>query len=319
MDMSELGATGQGRAFAIDLQHLRFAVVASDCGSLRRAAELLMVRHSVLSRSISQLEHLVGTSLFERTSAGVKPTLAGRGVLRMARLILEQVDSLVDTGRSIGSGEAGRLSIGFSTSMSAGNLRATLLEFKRRFPTVDLVTVERSRVHLANALRSGTVDILISPGGAMVADSKMLSLWSERILVALSEDHALLARERVYWIDLRDETVLLSKHDPGRELEDLLVSKFLSADVRPRIERHDVSRGIVKSLTSMGLGISLVLESDIGATFAGLTYRELQDGTGPSRIGFHAHWLDNNENPALKRFLSLLAERYPSPPPALGK
>ncbi len=80
-----------------------------------------------------------------------------------------------------------------------------------------------------------------------------------------------------------------------------------------------MSRGIVKSLTSMGLGISLVLESDIGATFAGLTYRELQDGTGPSRIDFYAHWLDNNENPALERFVKLLAERYPSPASVFGR
>lgn len=31
------------------------------------------------------------------------------------------------------------------------------------------------------------------------------------------------------------------------------------------------------------------------------------------------NYRDDNENPALKRFLDLLAERYPSPPPALGE
>lgn len=132
--MSEsVNTASQRRTFAIDLQHLRFAVVASDCGSLRRAAELLSVGHSSLSRSIGQFEHLVGTTLFERSSGGVKPTLAGRGVLSIARLILEQLDSLVETGRSIGGGETGRISIGFCTSISAGNLRATLVEFKNAF------------------------------------------------------------------------------------------------------------------------------------------------------------------------------------------
>ena len=65
------------------------------------------------------------------------------------------------------------------------------------------------------------------------------------------------------------------------------------------MERHDVRRGIVKSLTSMGMGLSLVMESDIRASFAGLVYRELQYGTGPSR-DFYAHWREDNENPALK-------------------
>jgi DNA-binding transcriptional LysR family regulator len=104
----------------------------------------------------------------------------------------------------------------------------------------------------------------------------------------------------------------LSEHDPGRELEDLLISKLVSPENRPRVERHDVSRGIIKSLVSMKLGISLVLESDVGASFAGLIYRELRDGTGPSRVDFSAHWRPDNDNPALEGFLKLLAERYPS-------
>ena len=36
-----------------------------------------------------------------------------------------------------------------------------------------------------------------------------------------------------------------------------------------------------------------------------LTYRELRDGTGPSRVGFSAHWRSDNDNPALANFLKL--------------
>ena len=66
----------------------------------------------------------------------------------------------------------------------------------------------------------------------------------------------------------------------------------------------------------MGIGLSMVLESDAGANFSGLTYRELRDGTGPSRIGFLAAWREENENPSLGDFLKLLAERYPFSPPS---
>ncbi|MEH2595116.1 DNA-binding transcriptional LysR family regulator [Bradyrhizobium sp. AZCC 1577] len=296
----------------IDLQQLRLAVVACDYGSFRRAAEALSIKHTVLSRSIGQLEHLVGTSLFERSSGGVRPTLAGRAVLRIARLILEQVDTLVDTGRSIGRGEAGHLVLGFCTSMSTGNLRATLGEFKKRLPQVELTTVERSRSRLMTALRSGTVDAVVIPGRLLSRDTEAQPLWSERLMISLPQDHGLAARESIYWTDLRDQTVLLSQYDPGQELEDLLVSKLVLAEGRPKIERHDVSRGIIKSLVSLGMGVSLVMESDVGARFAGLAYRELQDGAGPSRIGFYVHWRTDNRNPTLRRFLDLLAERYPA-------
>jgi DNA-binding transcriptional LysR family regulator len=300
------------RVLAIDLQQLQFAIAAADYGSIRQAAELLSIQHSILSRSIRQFEHRIGVTVFERSGGGVKPTPAGRSVLRMARLILEQVDVLVATAKSNGRGEAGRLSIGFCTSISAGNLRATLTEFKNRQPRIELATVERSRTRLATALRNGTVDILVVTGEVPLPDNNVRSLWSERILVSLAEDHPLAARNVIYWTDLRNETVLLSQHDPGRELEDLLISKLVSSEDRPRIERHDVSRGIIKSLISMKLGISFVLESDVGASFAGLVYRELRDGTGSTRFDFSAHWRADNDNPALEGFLKLVAERYPS-------
>ena len=301
------------RELAVDLQQLRFAIAAADYGSLRQAAAVFSIPHSILSRSIRQFEHRIGTTVFERSGRGVQPTPAGRRILRMARLILEQIDVLVATAKSNGRGEAGRLSIGFCTSISAGNLRATLTEFKNRHPRIELATIERSRTRLATSLRNGTADVLIVTGDVPLPDNNIRPLWSERVLLSLPEDHALAAREVVYWTDLRNETVLLSQHDPGRELEDLVISRLVSPAERPKIEHHDVSRGIIKSLISMRLGIGLVLESDIGASFAGLVYRELRDGTGPTRVGFSAHWREDNDNPALVNFLKLLAERYPSP------
>jgi len=52
---------------------------------------------------------------------------------------------------------------------------------------------------------------------------------------------------------------------------------------RPELKHHDISRDIIKSLVSAGFGVSLVTESDIGASFSGVVYREIRDGTGPRR------------------------------------
>jgi DNA-binding transcriptional LysR family regulator len=304
--------SAQTQLSSIDLQHLRFAVAAADHGSFRQAAEAMTVRQSTLSRSIMHFEQLIGVSLFERSSGGVTPTLAGRSVLRLARTILEEFEALIATAKSTRSGESGRLAIGFCTSLTAGNLRASLLEFKQKTPQIELAIVERSRTQLANALRNGVLDVLIVTGSMPIVGGNTLSLWSERILAVLHEDHPLRSRDVVHWTDLRDETVLLSQCEPGREIEDLLVSKLILPEGRPRIERHDISRGLIKSLVRMKLGISLVLESDIGTNFSELAYRELRDGTGPSRLDYSAYWRADNENPALESFLKLLSSRYPS-------
>ena len=228
-------------------------------------------------------------------------------------MILEQVDALVVVAKSNNRGDMGRLSVGFCTSISAGNLRATFVDFITRHPQIELTTVERSRIRLSTQLRSGAVDILILAGDIRALGDKNLPLWSERIFVAIPEEHPLAARDVLFWTDLRGEALLLSSYDPGPELEALLVSKLASLSDRPRIERHDVSRGILKGLISMKLGVGLVMESDIGANFAGLTYRELRDGAGTSRMEFSAIWRADNENPTLESFVRLLAERYPFP------
>ncbi|MCP3387753.1 LysR family transcriptional regulator [Bradyrhizobium sp. CCGB12] len=301
----------------VPLSQLRHALAADDYGSFRQAAEVLSIKQSTLSRSVQLLERRFGATIFERSSGGVRATLTGRHFLRMARSILEQLDALAAITQAAGRGEAGRLAIGFCTSLTTGNLRASLLDFRQRFPQIEVVVVERRRASLATALRNGVLDVLIIIGKLPVLNGSIKSLWNERVFALLPAEHNLATREVVYWTDLRNETIILSQYDPGQEIEDLLVSKLVSPSERPKIERHDVSRGALKSLVTMKAGISIVLESDIGANFSGLVYRELRDGSGPSVLSYSAYWQNDNENPALKTFLELLCERYPSRSPML--
>ena len=299
-------------ASAVDLQHLRYAVAAVEHGSFRRAAEVLQLRQSTLSRCVRQLEQLVGMELFERSSGGVRATEAGRNFLRVARSILEEVDSLVTMAHRTGRGEAGRLTIGFYTSLSAGNLRATLMDYSQRFPEIALNVIESSRARLVTALRNGNIDVAIVTGDGSLPHSKSVQLWSERILVVLPESHRLATNETVRWTDLKGETLLLSQRDPGPEIQDLLTARLVSQSDRPNVVRHDVSRESIKSLVGAGFGIGLTLEASLGATFTGVVHREARDGTGPVRIEHSANWRNDNDNPALIAFLKLLGERYPS-------
>ena len=117
----------------------------------------------------------------------------------------------------------------------------------------------------------------------------------------------------VYWIDLKGETLLISRQDPGPEIQELVLTKLASPGDRPKVVCHDASWGNIKSLVGAGFGVSLFRESDVGANFSGLIYRELSDGMGPSWVGYSAHWRADNDNPALASLLKILGERYPSP------
>jgi len=170
---------------SIDLKHLRYAEVAERCGSFRKAADVLALKQSNLSRRVRHLEEQLGVALFERTNGSVRPTAAGRDFVNGVRRVLNELQIVVDGAKAVGRGEAGYLTIGFYTSLSAGNLRASIVEFGRRFPQVEISTVEGSRSRLFDGIQNGTVDIAVVTGEPASDCNRAMVLWSDRIIVAL--------------------------------------------------------------------------------------------------------------------------------------
>ena len=78
----------------MNVRHLRYFVEIASTGSLKRASELLYVTRSALSRSVADLEGELGCSLLERTPRGVVPTRQGASLVKRARRILIDVDSI---------------------------------------------------------------------------------------------------------------------------------------------------------------------------------------------------------------------------------
>ena len=110
-----------------------------------------------------------------------------------------------------GRGETGRLTIGFYTSLTAGNLRATLVDYAQRVPEIELGMIEGSRARLVTALRNAAIDIAIVTGETHFANTNSMSLWSERLLVVLPDGHRLATNEIVHWTELKGEALLLSQ------------------------------------------------------------------------------------------------------------
>ena len=68
----------------LDWDDLRVFLEAARARSVSRAARVLNVDHSTVSRRLSRLEYAVGGALFERARDGLKLTDTGLSVLRRA-------------------------------------------------------------------------------------------------------------------------------------------------------------------------------------------------------------------------------------------
>src|SRR3546814_10753430 len=120
----------------LETKQLRYAVLAAETRSFSRAAALLRIKQATLSRNVLLLEHRLGVKLFERRTRGAFVTPEGLPIIATARRILTEVETLQTRARAMRNGDAGDLTIGFCSSLPAGDLRFAIVEFQRRFPDV---------------------------------------------------------------------------------------------------------------------------------------------------------------------------------------
>ncbi|MGE0678929.1 LysR substrate-binding domain-containing protein [Pseudolabrys sp.] len=301
----------------VEVPHLRYIVAAADHCSFRRAAAALNITQPTLSKRIQELEGRLGVPLFERSSSGAQLTAIGEEFVVSARRVLAELRAMESRAKAGKRGNAGRLEIGFYTSLSTGALIDNLLTFVKQHPNVEVNITEGARATLIPLLDRGAIDIVVVLGEVAHTNFAHLSLWSERLMVAFPKDHPLAKGEFVYWTDLKRERFLMSQRDPGPEIQDMIINKLTSPGDRPLIKSINAHREDVLSAVNGNRGITLTCESSTGAILSNVVFREVRDGNGPTRVGYVAYWRHSNDNPALKQLLALLQAK-PAVPSAIG-
>lgn len=278
------------------------ALVVTEQLSFRRAAAALGVRQSAVSHRIRVLEEKLGVSLFERRPRGVRPTLAGACFFEQARLALDQLEFAVASAKLAGCGQRGRLRVGVFIPLVDGFLRRLINSFSESHPAVVIELHEGGRrAHFAE-LRAQTLDVVFATGADAVPGCETAELWSERIHIALPEDHPLQERDRLDWPDLKEERFIVSRFAPGPEIHDYIIRRLAGFSTYPTVERTGVSQATILNLVGMGFGISVVAGSTTALGVPGVIFRPLID---PADIlPFSVVWIAENDNPALRRFLT---------------
>ncbi|WP_430414064.1 LysR family transcriptional regulator [Parasphingorhabdus sp.] len=296
----------------IEIKQLRYAVATADTKSFSRAANLMNIKQSTLSRKITLMEQRLGVTLFERTTRGAVPTETGKAFLAVARRIVTDVDNLKTTARAVHYGEIGRLVVGFSSSLSAGNLHMALGDYLDRYPGVQLDGVEAGCEKLLSGLQSRIIDVAIHGCSLSESGISKRSLWSERLMVALPTEHPLAQAETIFWTDLRKEVFVLPTLCTGTVIGEILANRLSGIGYTPNIILQETGHENILGMVPFGKFITIIGESALGVTRPGLVFREISEPTGQARLDISAYWRKDNDNPALQRFFKLIDERYPN-------
>lgn len=286
----------------IDILSLQHALLVSEHSSIRSAAAQLGLRPSTVSRKLQALEEHLGASLFERNSAGAKPTIAGQRFLDKARWVLAELDEAARGAARAVKGNEGALGISFYPSIASGHLHRILNEHRLRFPNLDFTFREGASADQLTALRHHQVDVAFLADVGDVPGAASEHLWDERIYVAVPERHSAAAFTVLTWATLREEAFVVRAYGSGPVVYAWLAGKLHPGGLAPNIRQHDISRECLLSLVGAGYGLTVVAESATALIVPGVVYRPIKDEG--STLSVRMVWMDDNENPALGRFLS---------------
>jgi DNA-binding transcriptional LysR family regulator len=126
----------------MDVVDFRYLSIAAETGNLSRAAESLGIKPSTISRRIARLEDELGVTIFERGSFGFRLTAAGREVMVPVRRTLDGFNSVLQVGKSSGSGMNGQIRLGVRMPPVGDPLQPLLAAWREQHPDVVLTLHE---------------------------------------------------------------------------------------------------------------------------------------------------------------------------------
>lgn len=186
----------------LEARHLRVLVALADEGSFTDAAIALGVGQSAVSRTLAQLERILGVALVHRTTRSVALTAAGEAARSAAVDALRALDAVVVAA----TGRARPLRIGYSWAALGRHTTGIMQAWRQQHPDRP-VEVHRFDERLAG-LPTGAADLAVVRGDRPAGGFAAHQLFAEGRLAAVSSTHPLARADDVDLGRLAQETLV---------------------------------------------------------------------------------------------------------------
>lgn len=239
----------------VKLRHLVVALAVADHGSAVAAAGALFISQPAVTRTIHELERILGVSLFDRTAHGMTPTAYAEPFLQHARAVLSHLRQATEHIRELTDAERGTVTVGLH--LAGGSLlQRAVVDLKRAKPMVNVKVLEGPPDRLRKQLAAGAIDLVVSRLSSFTrpapGEGERLSherLFDEEIQVVCGRGSKWLGEHPRAVGELVDEPWVLPL--PGMSLRRELEDAFLESCGRlPQNTVETTSLGTVQRLAS---------------------------------------------------------------------
>lgn len=205
-------------------------------GSIRRAAEKSAITPSALNRRILNLEEDYGTPLFERTSAGMRPNVAGELVLTFVRKQLAELNKVKSQIADLSSLRMGSVNLAVSPALLPAYLPAKVGRYQAEFPQVDFKVHEVLSGEAEPLLMDYEVDLALVLDSQFSPDTTLIGEMNLIVQVIMDADHPLTTREQLKISDLTAFPLALPSENSNlfMHLERLMLASQIT--LKPQIQ-----------------------------------------------------------------------------------
>lgn len=191
----------------LKLRHLQLLLALDQFRHLGRAAEFLSLTQPAVSKSLAEVERMLGLDLFVRSTRGTEPTADGATMVRFARQVLADYERARDEIAATARGAAGRIQVGAMVVATPTLLTEAVARLKAATPQTAVAIEEGDLTRLLPRLRMGELDLFVGrlePGYA-APDLETEPLYEEAMCLVARPDHPLASARRPSWAALAAE------------------------------------------------------------------------------------------------------------------
>ena len=123
----------------MNILQIRYFVAVADNMSFTMASRQLFVSQPSISKNIAALEDELGLKLFDRSGKKLCLTNSGELLYHDFKILLSNIDSIVQKAHDIGDSVVGRLRIGIMRDMNISKItQGRIAEFVEKYPLIKL-------------------------------------------------------------------------------------------------------------------------------------------------------------------------------------
>lgn len=236
-------------------------------GSIRKAAAVLNVSSTTVTRKLRDVERDLGVKLLERTPDGVLLTAAGSIIVEHCRKTLydfEQLRAVVDDIRSARSGHI-RLMVIDSAALEL--VPDVLGEFSNDNPGVTYSVTTGQPDEIVEAVAGGTVDIGLSFSNESRPNIRSMFDKAAPIGAVMRSDHPLAERTELAVADLESYLLVRSMDGRGHHslIDEAIAGATVSLATRVFTDSMPIAKKIIASGHVIGLYTKLGFRDEIDA------------------------------------------------------